>query len=245
MTTRENRLEADEHERLAMFLASSERPAGTLSYNELRGFLFAITSAPQLVLPSEWLPLVFNDGDARYRDREEAESILNALMRLYNEVNEEVSEQRPTPPLDEASAADPLWHFDAETPLSLWARGFTFGHEWLSGIWDALLPESYDEELGGAMMVLSFFSSRDVAEAFFQEFGGQADSLEVMARDMLALFPEAMAEYGAIGRAVSDLGDEEPEGNAPSAPPDPEETSCPCGSGREYQHCCGARVTLH
>jgi uncharacterized protein YecA (UPF0149 family) len=30
-----------------------------LKYHELEGFLFAVAGAPELVKPSEWLPIVF------------------------------------------------------------------------------------------------------------------------------------------------------------------------------------------
>lgn len=40
------------------------RPAGTLTYHELQGFLFAVASAPELIRPTEWLPLIFNEQEA-------------------------------------------------------------------------------------------------------------------------------------------------------------------------------------
>ena len=46
------------------FLESPARPAGTLCYHELEGFLFAIVSAPELIPPSDWLPIIFGEKDA-------------------------------------------------------------------------------------------------------------------------------------------------------------------------------------
>ena len=48
---------------LRAFLEQPARPAGTLTYHELQGFLFAVVSAPELVRPSEWLPLIFNEQE--------------------------------------------------------------------------------------------------------------------------------------------------------------------------------------
>ena len=46
-------------ERLTAFLASPERPDGTFSYVEMRGFLFAIATGPRvagrLLRPGCWL----------------------------------------------------------------------------------------------------------------------------------------------------------------------------------------------
>jgi uncharacterized protein len=51
---------------LTQFLTSPQRPEGTLNYQEVRGFLFAIACAPELIKPSEWLPMIFNEQDAQF-----------------------------------------------------------------------------------------------------------------------------------------------------------------------------------
>ena len=53
---------------LTPFLDDPDRPAGTLRYHELQGFLFTVASAPELVPPSEWLPVIFGEADV-YRLR--------------------------------------------------------------------------------------------------------------------------------------------------------------------------------
>jgi len=81
-------------------LEQPARPAGTLTYHELQGFLFAIVSAPELIRPSEWLPLIFNEHDAGFASLEEANAILGQIMRLYNTINAAVLEERATLPGD-------------------------------------------------------------------------------------------------------------------------------------------------
>ena len=49
------------------FLADPARPAGTLRYHELQGFFFTIACCPDLVSPSEWMPVVFADREAGYQ----------------------------------------------------------------------------------------------------------------------------------------------------------------------------------
>src|SRR5207245_2120937 len=70
------------------------RPAGTLTYDELQGFLFAVISAPEPIQPSEWLPIIFNEHDAAYATLEEAQLILGHIMALYNDINTSVVEER-------------------------------------------------------------------------------------------------------------------------------------------------------
>ena len=58
-----------------------------MQYHELQGFLFAVVSAPELVKPSEWMPIVFQDQPAEYASLEEAREVTAALMGVYNSIN--------------------------------------------------------------------------------------------------------------------------------------------------------------
>jgi yecA family protein len=60
---------------LRLFLEHPDRPPGTLRYHELQGFLFAIASAPELVPPSEWMPMVFGGHEAGYESLTEAKAV--------------------------------------------------------------------------------------------------------------------------------------------------------------------------
>lgn len=69
---------------LRTFLEQPTRPAGTLTYDELQGFLFAVISAPEPIQPSEWLPIIFNEHDSGYATLEEAQLILGHIRALDN-----------------------------------------------------------------------------------------------------------------------------------------------------------------
>ncbi len=51
---------------LQRFLSAPERPEGTMGFDELGGFLFALACVPEVIPPTEWLPVVFRDGEANY-----------------------------------------------------------------------------------------------------------------------------------------------------------------------------------
>ena len=122
---------------LQAFLAQPARPAGTLTYHELQGFIFAVVSAPELIQPSDWLPIIFNDQDPRYATLEEANAILGQLMSLYNEMNMAVLEQRVALPADCHVRPRVLENLLETAPLAQWSRGFSAGHEWLEELWEA------------------------------------------------------------------------------------------------------------
>ena len=79
---------AVDHPRLARFLADPARPAHTLRYHELQGFLFAVASAPEVIPPSEWLPRIF--GEAEAGDPTLDHAMLDQIMALYHTITDTV-----------------------------------------------------------------------------------------------------------------------------------------------------------
>jgi uncharacterized protein len=226
---------------LRAFLEHPRRPDGTLLYHELQGFLFAVLSAPEVVLPGEWMPAIFNDGEAGYQNLGEARRILRELMVLYNAVNAAITEEQVSLPDDCRFREDILSNLDHDAPIAQWSRGFMTGYEWLEDTWEPYLTGDLSEEFGTMLLVLSFFSSRNIAEAYRVELG--IASLEEMATTMREMFPAMMYDHATLGRAihrgVMEQGKQEPTRattktgrNAP----------CPCGSGRKFKKCCGASV---
>jgi uncharacterized protein len=228
---------------LQAFLAAPERPQGTLSYWELAGLLFTVCCAPEMVVPSEWLPLVFAWEDANYRDLREANDILQAMLALQNCISRQLREQTPSLPLGCEMRQEAVANLHPEAPVSGWARGFATGHEWLTEQW-APTPEKLDDELGSILMVLSFFGNRDLAEAYRKEFFPHEERLEVLAAEIREIFPAAIQGYADLSRSISEAlreqrgGTQSPATTARVGRNDP----CPCGSGRKYKKCCGSRA---
>ena len=235
---------ASEPASLRTFLEHPGRPAGTLVFHELRGFLFTVASAPELILPSEWLPIIFGEKEAGYRSLAEARAILGQIMALYNEVNATVSEERAVLPADCCFRQNVLDNFEDSAPIAQWSRGFLRGHQWLEELWEVDLPEALDEELAATLMTLSFFASRDMAEAFHAECPAPRRSLPEMAESMHRVFPTAVARYRHLGRVLAkvfaerDAVPHEPSRAVKVGRNDP----CPCGSGKKFKKCCGTTV---
>ncbi len=229
---------------LQAFLADPARPTGTLRYHELQGFLFAVASAPEVVPLSDWLPIIFGDQEVDYASRDEAQEILSQIMVLYNTANTIGRDDASPLPVDGLFRDDILANFNDDAPIAQWSRGFLLGHKWLEKLWEEYVPESLDEEFGATMMTLSFFSSRQLAEAFLAEATAPARSLESLAETMRRVFPDAVIQYAHLGRSIATALLE----HATEAP-EPTRTTkvarnapCPCGSGKKYKRCCGATV---
>jgi len=194
---------------LKEFLDSPNRPDGTLRFHELQGFLFAIASSPETISPSEWLPLISNDEDIGFRDENEAQRVLNCIMTLFNEVNTTVLERSDKLPRGCEFKEDIFSNFDVKVSISQWSRGFMIGHDWLSELWDNSLPKEMGEECGATTMVLTFFSSQQLAEAYFEdsnpsrnETGKRFEDFSETARK---LFPSALASYAHLGRTIFEV----------------------------------------
>lgn len=186
---------------LNRFLTSPRRPKGTMTYPQLAGFLYSVACAPDLINPSEWLPIVFDDHDADYETLTEAEKILQAIMALYNDCRRRGMDGRTALPPGCEIRAKPLDNLDADAPLSHWARGFLTGHNWLEELWIHYTPDKLDKEMGAVLMALTFFSSRKLAEAYHKEGKGKT-SLEHFTETVVMIFPDALVEYARLGQAI-------------------------------------------
>ena len=228
---------------LALFLDDPSRPSGTLSYHELQGFFFAVATSPELVRPSEWLPIVFGGKEANYASLAEAQRILPALMALYNDVNASVRSAQPGLPPDCRFHTNVQANFEEDAPVSRWSRGFTHGYQWLRNDWDGCVPDEYDHDFSTLIMTLSFFANKTLATAYLREIGTK--DVKAAAVQFRRLFPEALAEFARIARLIQDVL-LMPVAEAEPSHPKPKvgrNDPCSCGSGRKYKKCCGANVT--
>ena len=128
------------------------RPAGTLRYHELQGFFFTVASAPELVPPSEWLPIIFGEADAGYASLDQAHEILGQIIALYNTINAAVLDPPTLLPKDCPLRDAVLANFEGDAPMAQWSRGFLRGHQWLEALWKETVPQELDDELGSILM---------------------------------------------------------------------------------------------
>jgi len=196
---------------LTSFLIDPKRPDGTLCFQELQGFLFAVTSAPEMILPAEWLPIISNEEDLGFSDHSEAQRILELVMSLYNQVNFAVLERSYSLPPSCEIQEDLESNFEESTAISQWSRGFMLGHDWLAETWDELAPEPLGGESGSCAMVLSFFATRQLAEVYYLDMTTTPRrrkpriSFNEFAEKIRDLFPGALSSYSDLGRTISEV----------------------------------------
>ena len=170
--------------------------------------------------------------------------ILGQIMALYNTINAAVLDPPTLLPKDCPLRDAVLANFEDDAPMAQWSRGFLRGHQWLEALWEETVPQELDDELGSILMTLSFFSSREIAEAFHGEAATGGQPFEMTAATIHRVLPTAVAQYAHMGRSIATV----------RAAPDAEAAEparrarvgrndlCPCGSGAKYKKCCGATV---
>jgi uncharacterized protein len=109
--------------------------------SDLDGFLTGIAVGPELVLPSEWLPLVFGGDAPEFADEAEAKAILGAIMGRYNEILRQVADDD----------LQPVFWADRNGTLIAadWAEGFLQAIMLRADAWEALFKSKRD----GALLV--------------------------------------------------------------------------------------------
>ena len=224
---------------LAEFLSRSDRPEDWLSLGEVQGFFFTVAASPDVVPPSEWLPIVFGGQPPQFETREEAELIMGTLLSLYNEINTDVREGEGRLPPEVELRDNLLANLEFDAPVAEWSRGFVEGHLWLQEIWDEFTPDLPDEMLT-LFWTLGFFATSPIVEDLVAAGGDPERTLDVVVAEAADLFVDAASAYADIGLHLRDVlrhqrtKPEEGEFIRPGRN-DP----CTCGSLKKYKKCCG------
>jgi uncharacterized protein len=68
------------------YLMSDHAPDDSMGLSDLDGFLTGIVVGPELILPSEWLPLIWGGKDPEFENEAEMRIVLGTIMGRYNEI---------------------------------------------------------------------------------------------------------------------------------------------------------------
>ena len=68
------------------YLMSNHAPDDSMGLSDLDGFLTGVIVGPELILTSEWLPVIWGGGEPEFETEEEMRSVLGTIMGRYNEI---------------------------------------------------------------------------------------------------------------------------------------------------------------
>ena len=207
----------------------------------LDGFLTGVLLQPDLIAPSDWLPLVFDadGGDISLPgDASKATRAIELIMRRYNELAACIVAREFFDPivfeLDDEHG-EPLAGKDGIAALAFWAVGFTNALNAFPAL-EALAAT--DDALAATLMgILRHLpidpdAPLDIREEFARE-------QQEIAREMpLADLDDALDELVACVLEIAEIA----RPNRPATRDTPKigrNDPCPCGSGRKYKVCHG------
>ena len=217
-------------EALERFLMSDRSPPDSMMRSEIDGFLTGIAVGPELVLPSEWLPLIWGGEAPEFADQAEAEAILGAIMGRYNEILRQIADD----------ALDSIFWADRDGTLIVmdWAEGFLQAIMLRANAWKPLFRSKRDGQLLYPVLALC---SDENGESLLGLPPEEDDHLFDEAADII---PACVIEIAAYWRGKGSKQISMPL--TAGAPPQPSRAAkvgrndpCPCGSGKKFKRCCG------
>ena len=221
------------------FLASEDAPKA-MDVATLEGWLTALAIGPGLVLPSAWLPWVwdFEQGQdaVTFQSEQQAHEVLGTIMGLSNRIIETF--QR------DPASFKPVFCRRVAWGASEWCTGFLkatqrFNAEAWAALWakDAFKAMGDDDRTS---LVTPFLRLGDEAGMAMTDEAGDAQ------RWVDAIVPALVGIHAHwANHRKPPMGG---VANAPvrrASPKAGRNDPCPCGSGRKFKHCCGEPQTLH
>ena len=208
----------------------SALPGEPMLVSELDGYLAGILICPTLIMPSEWLPAVWDpenasDGASIFDTEQQAYDITKHVMAHYNAIAEALQAGR--------GRYEPVFEIDSQNDdilWEIWIEGFARAMKLHPSSWASIAQsdEITRAALGGVGALVA------IADRTCGLPEADIDELTNLAPDLI---PGWVDDLHA--RRV----------NTPFAPvmPGPVKSTktgrndlCPCGSGRKYKKCCGS-----
>lgn len=224
-------LSEEEIQTLARFLDERVLERDGMSFEMLDGYLTAVLSGPDMILPSEWLPPIWSgedngEDDAGVFDNQtEAEGILDLVMRHYNHI---------AGVLAQGGAEFEPWVGEVELEggefaafAQEWALGYLRGIGLREEAWEELLS---DADWADDLEALELLARGPDDEETGSEVATQ-DQRDTLIDDMIGFALDAH-DYWLEQRL-------KPATVRHAEPKQGRNDVCRCGSGKKYKQCCG------
>ena len=123
---------------LVDFLVSEDAPEDCLMISEINGFFAALHCGPEMIKPSEWLPVLWGGEGPEYNTMAQAGKVMSILIRMHNQVGNELrSGKQFEPLLYERPNPDGKDYIICDD----WCHGFCRGMQLWKPAWDTFVDD--------------------------------------------------------------------------------------------------------
>jgi uncharacterized protein len=130
------------------FLMSDRAPDNSMGLSDLDGFLTGIVIGSELVMPSEWSPIIWGNESPRYKDGQQAQTLMSAIMDRYNEIVRGFQQMPP-------DFKPVFWETkDGLTIAADWAEGLNDAIKLRPHVWKKLEQDNENAYLLRPVMIL-------------------------------------------------------------------------------------------
>ena len=203
----------------------------------LDGFFAALACCPDLIMPSEFMPVLQegegDDGDLIFEGMGEAQRFMDLVMRHWNAVNDQLnSDDAYLPVLNEDE--------DGTARANDWANGFLQGAQLRWEIWGDVFD---DENQGGALIPIFALAHENHPDPEMRPYK------EPISRELREdLITSAAAGVMRLHATLLHQRDDylpDSDTFVHLEPKTGRNEPCPCGSGKKFKKCCGSGPTIH
>ena len=205
---------------LDAFLSSDQSPPDSMMLSDVDGFLTAIAIGPELIMPTEWLPVIWGDDEPVFTDEAQMQAVLGGILSRYNQIRREIAN----------GTFEPILWSDADGTVigTDWAEGFMQGVSLRATKWERLFRS---EDGAGLIFPILALCGDENGESLL--------CLEPEDEDRIAA--EAATLLLGCGMAIDDYW-RQPKltrGATRRTRKRGRNDRCPCGSGKKFKRCCG------
>jgi uncharacterized protein len=203
--------------------------------SEFDGFVVSLIVCPELIPPSEWLPVVLGkDQGLDFDSMQDAQKTMDAIMGHYNVVAQDLAKFEP-----EYECILETDTITGETLWEPWISGFERGMRMRHHSWDVIV-ECNDEEVRSILPMILALNDIDTGRSNLDD--AATEHLDSIAPDLI---PDMVLKLNSWTKKQARNVARKPTTSMPHQARKPGRNSpCPCGSGIKFKKCCGS-VTLH
>ena len=206
---------------------------------EFDGYVAGLLVCPEMIMPSEWLPVVWGDeGTGAFRDIEQVEKITEAVVGHYNRVARVLA--------TDPDLYEPIFGVDPNSDDLLWGPwtgGFERAMRLRVKSWERVIESDDDDAMSSLSMIIAM---NRIDQGTSELTDVNIDEFDRIAPDLIPQIVRTLNAWRKSRHVRGTLGS---DGSLPGLPTNVRpfrgrkigrNKYCPCGSGRKYKRCCGA-----